>query len=253
MYNEVSPGYFGTVGMRLLDGRDFTRGDIEGGPKVAIVNEAFARKFNLTGHVVGSRMASENGNGVKLDIEIVGLVKDAKYSEREARDSAGVLHAVPAGQGGRLDVFLRAHAAGRQGPAPGDPAPRRPPRSEPAGRGSALDGPADPPERRRRSRHHDPLGGLRHRRDAARGDRAVWRARLHRRAADARDRAADGARRRRRPGPPADPRAGRLDDARRRERRPARRDRARHGRRLAAVRSEGLRPDGARRRRPRCW
>ena len=47
---------------------------------MAIVNEAFARKFNLTGHVVGSRMASENGNGVKLDIEIVGLVKDAKYS-----------------------------------------------------------------------------------------------------------------------------------------------------------------------------
>jgi len=80
MYNEVSPGYFGTVGMRLLAGRDFTRGDIDGGPKVAIVNEAFARKFNLTGHVVGSRMASENGNGVKLDIEIVGLVKDAKYS-----------------------------------------------------------------------------------------------------------------------------------------------------------------------------
>jgi predicted permease len=80
MYNEVSPGYFGTVGMRLLGGRDFTRGDIDGGPKVAIVNEAFARKFNLTGHVVGSRMASQNGNGVKLDIEIVGLVKDAKYS-----------------------------------------------------------------------------------------------------------------------------------------------------------------------------
>ena len=80
MYNEVSPGYFGTVGMRLLDGRDFTRSDIEGGPKVAIVNEAFARKFNLTGHVVGSRMSSENGNGAKLDIEIVGLVKDAKYS-----------------------------------------------------------------------------------------------------------------------------------------------------------------------------
>ena len=80
MYNEVSPGYFGTVGMRLLSGRDFTRSDIEGGPKVAIVNEAFARKFRLTGHVVGSRMSSESDNGAKLDIEIVGLVKDAKYS-----------------------------------------------------------------------------------------------------------------------------------------------------------------------------
>jgi predicted permease len=80
MYNEVSPGYFGAVGMRLLAGRDFTRGDVEGGPKVAIVNEAFARKFNLTGKVVGSRMASSSGDGAKLDIEIVGLVKDAKYS-----------------------------------------------------------------------------------------------------------------------------------------------------------------------------
>jgi predicted permease len=80
MFNEVSPGYFGAVGMRLLAGRDFTRGDIDGGPKVAIVNEAFARKFKLTGHVVGARMASQSGTGAKLDIEIVGLVKDAKYS-----------------------------------------------------------------------------------------------------------------------------------------------------------------------------
>jgi predicted permease len=80
MYNEVSPGYFGTVGMRILDGRDFTRGDSENGPKVAIVNQAFARKFNLTGHVVGTRMSASSGSDAKLDIEIVGLVKDAKYS-----------------------------------------------------------------------------------------------------------------------------------------------------------------------------
>ena len=81
MYNEVSPGFFGTVGMRLLAGRDFTRGDILGGPKVAIVNEAFARKFKITGKAVGTRMTSETGPNAKLDIEIVGVVKDAKYSE----------------------------------------------------------------------------------------------------------------------------------------------------------------------------
>ena len=81
MYNEVSPGFFGTVGMRLLAGRDFTRGDILGGPKVAIVNEAFARKFKITGKEIGSRMTTETGADAKLDIEIVGLVKDAKYSE----------------------------------------------------------------------------------------------------------------------------------------------------------------------------
>jgi len=47
---------------------------------VAIVNEAFARKFKLTGHVVGSRMASDSGVDAKLDTEIVGVVNDAKYS-----------------------------------------------------------------------------------------------------------------------------------------------------------------------------
>jgi predicted permease len=81
MYNQTGPGYFGTVGMRLLQGRDFTRADTEGSPKVAIVNEAFARKFGLTGHVVGARMAMDTESTHPLDIEIVGLVKDAKYSQ----------------------------------------------------------------------------------------------------------------------------------------------------------------------------
>ena len=81
MYNVVSPGYFGTVGMRLLAGRDFTRGDIEGGPKVAIVNEAFARKFKIDRPRGGLADDHRDTADAKLDIEIVGLVKDAKYSE----------------------------------------------------------------------------------------------------------------------------------------------------------------------------
>jgi len=81
MYNQTGPGYFGTVGMRMLQGRDFTRADSEGSPKVAIVNEAFARKFGLTRHVVGTRMAMDTESTQPLDIEIVGLVKDAKYSQ----------------------------------------------------------------------------------------------------------------------------------------------------------------------------
>ena len=79
MYNEISPGFFGTVGMRLLAGRDFTRGDILGGPKVAIVNQAFARKFKITGREIGTRMATERSASAKLDIEIVGVVEDSLY------------------------------------------------------------------------------------------------------------------------------------------------------------------------------
>ena len=79
-YNEVGPDYLKTMGIRLLAGREFTRADTLNAPKVAIVNEAFARKFNLGRDAVGKRIASD-GNTQNLDTEIVGLAKDAKYSE----------------------------------------------------------------------------------------------------------------------------------------------------------------------------
>ena len=78
MLNEVSPGYFRTLGIPLIAGREFTRADTEGAPPVAIVNEAFARKFGLGHDVVGKRMSTGSS---KLDIEIVGFVKDSKYSD----------------------------------------------------------------------------------------------------------------------------------------------------------------------------
>ncbi|HTL05206.1 MAG TPA: ABC transporter permease, partial [Gemmatimonadales bacterium] len=77
-FNEVGSGYFATLGIPLLAGREFTPADQLGAPKVAIVNEAFAKKFNLGRSAVGKHM-SVGGNA--LDIEIVGLAKDAKYAE----------------------------------------------------------------------------------------------------------------------------------------------------------------------------
>jgi predicted permease len=79
-YNEISPGYFQTLGVPLISGRDFTRSDLVGSQKVAIVNEAFARQFGLGRDAVGKRMglgASSNAP----DIEIIGLVRNAKYSQ----------------------------------------------------------------------------------------------------------------------------------------------------------------------------
>ncbi|MDQ3441753.1 MAG: ABC transporter permease [Planctomycetota bacterium] len=80
-YNEVGPGYFNTVGVPVLAGREFTRADVTGAGKVAIVNETFARKFKLGRDAVGKFMSDSVGNNAKLDIEILGLVQDAKYSE----------------------------------------------------------------------------------------------------------------------------------------------------------------------------
>ena len=80
-YNEIAPDYFKTMGIPVLAGREFTRADRLGAPKVAIVNEAFAQKFNLGAEAVGKRLGTGGGEERKLDVEIVGLVKNAKYAE----------------------------------------------------------------------------------------------------------------------------------------------------------------------------
>jgi predicted permease len=79
MRANVGPGYFRTVGIPLLAGREFDVGDDLGAPNVAIVNEAFARKYVSGLNPIGVRM--EEGAGNRFDIEIVGLVRDARYSQ----------------------------------------------------------------------------------------------------------------------------------------------------------------------------
>ena len=79
-FNGVGPGYFRTMAIPLMAGREFTRADAFGAPKVGIVNQAFARKFNLGDNPVGKRFGL-GGPNAKPDIEIVGIVQDAKYSD----------------------------------------------------------------------------------------------------------------------------------------------------------------------------
>jgi predicted permease len=81
-FNGVGPGYFRTMGIPLMAGREFTRADASGAPKVGIVNQAFVKKFNLGDNPVGKRFGL--GGRVKPtppDIEIVGIVQDAKYAD----------------------------------------------------------------------------------------------------------------------------------------------------------------------------
>src|SRR5688500_7497565 len=79
-FNGIGPGYFRTMSIPLMAGREFTRADAFGAPKVGIVNQAFAKKFNLGDNPIGKRFGI-GGRNAKPDIEIVGLVQDAKYSD----------------------------------------------------------------------------------------------------------------------------------------------------------------------------
>jgi predicted permease len=74
--NIVTPGYFRTVDLPLLAGRSFTAADRAGAPAVAIVNETLARRVAPGGSPVGKRLAV---GASRRPIEIVGVVRDAKY------------------------------------------------------------------------------------------------------------------------------------------------------------------------------
>jgi predicted permease len=80
-FNEVGPGYFSAMGIPLMAGREFTDADVAGAQKVAIVNEAFAKKFGLGRDAVGRMMGSGSGYQSKLDTMIVGVAQNAKYSQ----------------------------------------------------------------------------------------------------------------------------------------------------------------------------
>jgi predicted permease len=99
-YNEIGPGYFRTLGIPLMAGREFTPSDTAGAPKTVIVNEAFAKKFNLGRDAVGKRMSA---GGRELDMEIVGLVQNAKYSE--VRQEPPAVYFTPYRQSPRLGTM----------------------------------------------------------------------------------------------------------------------------------------------------
>ncbi len=78
--NWVSPEYFDTMGMRLLEGRAFTSTDLKAPkPSPAVVNEAFVRRFFPEGEALGRRFGNGMGAAVPADFEVVGVVRDAKY------------------------------------------------------------------------------------------------------------------------------------------------------------------------------
>jgi predicted permease len=85
-FNAVGTGFFSTLGMPLLAGRDF--GTADAGvdrAKVAIVNESFVERFGLGPNAVGTKIGA--GGGSALDVEVVGVVSDAKYAN--VKDTVG--------------------------------------------------------------------------------------------------------------------------------------------------------------------
>ena len=73
-YNEVGPGYFATIGIPLLTGREFTRADDENAARVAIVNETMVTKYWRGGNPIGQRVQVKG-----RWLQVIGVAKDSKY------------------------------------------------------------------------------------------------------------------------------------------------------------------------------
>ncbi len=76
----ITNGYLGTIGAPLLAGREPNERDQEGSPKVAMVNEAFARHYFGTESPLGKRFGFD-GEESSQEIEIIGVVRDLKVHD----------------------------------------------------------------------------------------------------------------------------------------------------------------------------
>jgi len=115
LYNAVTPGYFGLVGIPLLAGRDFQASDEADAPPVLVVNEAFGRRFWPGQDPVGKRVSwGDDGPGA----EIVGVVRDAMYGLPDLKRREAEPHLwVPRAQRYHDLVQVHVRARGAVGPA----------------------------------------------------------------------------------------------------------------------------------------
>jgi ABC-type antimicrobial peptide transport system permease subunit len=75
--NTVSDGYFGTIAVPLVEGREFQETDREDSARVAIINEQFARKYYPNQNPIGKRLQLYSTDGPF--IQIIGVAKQSKY------------------------------------------------------------------------------------------------------------------------------------------------------------------------------
>jgi predicted permease len=91
--NEISPNYFATLGVAIVNGRDFRpsdtgevkhnpeeKGDLGWEPNTVMINETFAKKYFAGRNPVGLHVGFGEDPGTPTDMEVIGVVKDIKYT-----------------------------------------------------------------------------------------------------------------------------------------------------------------------------
>jgi putative ABC transport system permease protein len=77
--DQVSPGFFSSIGLQLIAGRDFTAADQPGSPWVAVINEALARAVFKNENPIGRVIQGEPLDGRARQFQVVGVVRNSHY------------------------------------------------------------------------------------------------------------------------------------------------------------------------------
>lgn len=104
--NLISPGYFSLMRIPLLGGRDFTDADRDGAPRVAIVNETFARRYLGASPAEAIGRTFSTGRGQRV-LTIVGVARDIKV--HSLGESALPYYYLPVRQALNRDTGLAVH------------------------------------------------------------------------------------------------------------------------------------------------
>jgi predicted permease len=123
--NMITPNYFATMDVPLVQGRDFTtrdtvsvKHDPEGRftvPTVVIINQSFAKKYLQGRDPVGRHIGFGGDPGTKTDMEVIGVVKDIKYtSVRDEIPPQAFIPVYASDQVGGMTVYVRSSGDSKQ-------------------------------------------------------------------------------------------------------------------------------------------
>jgi predicted permease len=103
-WDRVTPGYFDVIGNPIIRGRGITEQDGPASPRIAVINEAFARRFFRNEDPIGKHFG-QNEIASERDYEIVGIAKDARYLTSNLDKPVGAFYFLPEAQ---HDISLKA-------------------------------------------------------------------------------------------------------------------------------------------------
>jgi putative ABC transport system permease protein len=107
---KISPNYLRAMGIRLVEGRDFTWADNENSPLVAVVSEALVRQYWPREDPIGKRVSIDSQNGRPRWRQIVGIAKDTKHDDVADRVRPAIY--VPLAQFSRPFIVLAVRSNG---------------------------------------------------------------------------------------------------------------------------------------------